>query len=150
MSSTQMTHIPYLQVGQATTDLISGQLQMMFQLVPGIAQHVRAGTVRPIAVLSPKRIAALPNVPTSAEAGMPGLESSAWFGILAPAGTPRAVIERLNRDINTVLKDAVLIKRYADLGVEALGGTPEDFARFLESETTKWAEVVRFSGAKID
>ena len=81
---------------------------------------------------------------------MPGLESSAWFGILAPAGTPRAVIERLNRDINTVLKDAVLIKRYADLGVEALGGTPEDFARFLESETTKWAEVVRFSGAKID
>ena len=150
MSSTQMTHIPYLQVGQATTDLISGQLQMMFQLVPGIAQHVRAGTVRPIAVLSPKRIAALPNVPTSAEAGMPGLESSAWFGILAPAGTPRAVIERLNRDINSVLKDAVLIKRYADLGVEALGGTPEDFARFLESETIKWAEVVRFSGAKID
>ena len=150
MSGAQMTHIPYLQVGQATTDLISGQLQLMFQLVPGIAQHARAGSVRPIAVLSPKRLANLPNVPTSAEAGMPGLESSAWFGVLAPVGTPRAIIERLNRDINAVLKDPGLHKRYADLGVEALGGTPEEFTRYLEQETVKWADVVRFSGAKID
>ncbi|MBL8377456.1 MAG: tripartite tricarboxylate transporter substrate binding protein [Burkholderiales bacterium] len=150
MSGTQMTHVPYLQVGNATIDLISGQLQLMFQLVPGVTQQIRAGSIRPLAVLSPKRLASLPNVPTSAEAGMPGLESSAWFGVLAPSGTPRAVIERLNRDINLVLKEPALIKRYADLGVEALGGTPEDFARYLESETVKWAEVVRFSGAKID
>ena len=150
MTGTQMTHVPYLQVGNATIDLISGQLQLMFQLVPGVTQQVRAGSIRPLAVLASKRLSSLPNVPTSAEAGMPGLESSAWFGVLAPAGTPRAVIERINRDINAVLKDPALIKRYADLGVEALGGTPEDFARYLDSETAKWAEVVRFSGAKID
>ena len=91
MSATEMTHVPYLQVGQATVDLIAGQLQLMFQLVHGIAQHARSGAVRPIAVLAPKRLAGLPNVPTSAEAGMPGLESSAWFGILAPLGTPRPI-----------------------------------------------------------
>ena len=122
----------------------------MFQLVPGIVQHVRAGSVRAIAVLSPKRLAALPNVPTSAEAGMPGLESSAWFGVLAPAGTPRPMVQKLNREINAALKDAGLLKRYADLGVEALGGSPEDFAKYLDEETRKWTEVVRFSGAKID
>jgi tripartite-type tricarboxylate transporter receptor subunit TctC len=150
MSTTSMTHVPYAQVGQATTDLISGQLQLMFQLVPGIAQHVRAGTVRPIAVLAPKRLSGLPNVPTSAEAGMPGLESSAWFGILAPVGTPGAIVQKLNREINSALRDPGLIKRYTDLGVETLGGTPEDFAKYLDDESRKWGEVVRFSGAKID
>ena len=136
--------------GQATVDLISGQLQLMFQLVPGIAQHARSGAVRAITVLAPKRLAGLPNVPTSAEAGMPGLESSAWFGILVPTGTSRPIVMRLNREINAALKDAGLIKRYSDLGVEALGGTPEEFARYLDDETRKWGEVVRFSGAKID
>ena len=150
MSATDMTHVPYAQVGQATTDLIAGQLQLMFQLVPGIAQHARSGAVRPIAVLAPKRLSGLPNVPTSAEAGMPGLESSAWFGILTPVGTPRAIVMKLNREINTALKDAALLKRYADLGVEALGGSPEDFAKYLDDESRKWSEVVRFSGAKID
>lgn len=150
MSATDMTHVPYAQVGQATTDLIAGQLQLMFQLVPGIAQHARSGVVRPIAVLAPKRLTGLPNVPTSAEAGMPGLESSAWFGILAPVGTPRAIVQKLNREINAALKDAGLLKRYADLGVEALGGSPEDFAKYLDDESRKWGEVVRFSGAKID
>ena len=150
MTATQMTHVPYAQVGQATTDLISGQLQMMFQLVPGVSQHVRAKSVRAIAVLAPRRIAALPDVPTTAEAGMPGLESSAWFGILAPVGTPRAVIDRINREINAALKDPALQKRYADLGADVMGGTPEEFARFHDSELKKWEEVVRFSGAKID
>ena len=150
MSGTEMTHVPYAQVGQATTDLIGGQLQMMFQLVPGIAQHARAGSVRPIAVLSPRRSTSLPNVPTTAEAGMPGLESSAWFGVLAPVGTPRAIIDKLNREINAALKDPALVKRYSDLGAEPLGGTPEDFAKYLATEMTKWAEVVRFSGAKVD
>ena len=150
MSETQMTHIPYVQVGQATTDLLGGQLQLMFQLVPGIAQHVRAGSVRPIAVLAAKRIASLPDVPTTAEAGMPGLESSAWFGILAPVGTPRAIIERLNRDINIALKEPSIVKRYTDLGATPLGGTPAEFAKYLDEETKKWAEVVRFSGARVD
>ena len=150
MTDTQMTHVPYAQVGQATTDLIGGQLQLMFQLVPGVAQHVRKGSVKAIAVLAPRRIAALPDVPTSAEAGLPGLEWSAWFGILAPAATPRAIVERINREINAALKDPSLLKRYADFGADGLGGTPEEFARFHDAELKKWAEVVKFSGAKID
>ena len=150
MSGTQMTHVPYAQVGQATADLISGQLQLMFQLVPGIAQHARAGTVRPIALLAPRRSAALPDVPTSAEAGMPGLESSAWFAILGPTGLPRPIVDQLNREINVALKDAALAKRYTDLGAEPLGGSPELAAKFLADEMKKWAEVVRFSGAKVD
>jgi tripartite-type tricarboxylate transporter receptor subunit TctC len=150
MTGTQMTHVPYAQVGQATTDLISGNLQMMFQLVPGIAQHVRKGSVKAVAVLAPKRIAALPDVPTTAEAGMPGLESSAWFGILAPAGTPRAVVDKINREVNAALKDASLRQRYTDLGVDTMGGTPEEFAKFHDAELKKWDEVVKFSGAKID
>lgn len=150
MTDTQMTHVPYAQVGQATTDLIGGQLQMMFQLVPGVAQHVRKGSVKAVAVLAPRRIAALPDVPTSAEAGLPGLESSAWFGILAPAGTPRPIIDRINREINVALKDSSLVKRYVDFGADVLGGSPEEFGRFHDSELRKWAEVVKFSGAKID
>jgi tripartite-type tricarboxylate transporter receptor subunit TctC len=150
MTDTQMTHVPYAQVGQATTDLIGGQLQLMFQLVPGVAQHVRKGSVRAVAVLAPRRIAALPDVPTSAEAGMPGLESSAWFGILAPVGTPRPIIDRMNREINAALKDPSLLKRYTDFGADVLGGTPEEFARFHDAELKKWADVVKFSGAKID
>ena len=150
MSGTQMTHVPYTQLSQATTDLLSGQIQSMFQLVPGISQHVKAGTVRAIAVLGPHRNPALPNVPTSAEAGMPGLESSSWLGVMAPAGTPKPIVEKLNREINAILKSPEIVKRYNDLGAETLVGSPEDFARYLDTESKKWGEVVRFSGATID
>jgi tripartite-type tricarboxylate transporter receptor subunit TctC len=150
MSGTQMTHVPYTQLSQATTDLLSGQIQAMFQLVPGISQHVKAGSVRAIAVLGPRRNPALPNVPTSAEAGMPGLESSSWLGVMAPAGTPKPIVEKLNREINSILKSPEIVKRYNDLGAETLVGSPEDFARYLDVESRKWGEVVRFSGATID
>ncbi len=150
MSSTQMTHVPYTQLSQATSDLLSGQIQTMFQLVPGISQHVRAGSVKAIAVLGPRRNPALPNVPTSAEGGMPGLESASWLGVMAPAGTPKAIVERLNREVNAILKSPEIVKRYNDLGAETLIGSPDDFAKYLDAETRKWSEVVRFSGAKID
>ena len=150
MSGTQMTHVPYTQLSQGTTDLLSGEIQSMFQLVPGIAQHVKAGTVKAIVVLGPRRSPALPNVPTSAEAGMPGLESSSWLGLMAPAGTPKAIVDRLNREVNTILKNPDFAKRYNDLGADTLVGSPEDFASYLDSETRKWGEVVQFSGAKID
>jgi tripartite-type tricarboxylate transporter receptor subunit TctC len=150
MSGTEMTHVPYTQLSQGTTDLLSGQIQSMFQLVPGISQHVKAGSVRAIAVLGPRRNPALPNVPTSAEAGMPGLESSSWLGIMAPAGTPSAIVDKLNLEINAILKSPEIVKRYNDLGAETLVGSPEDFAKYLDVETRKWGEVVRFSGAKID
>ena len=150
MSGTQMVHVPYTQLSQGTTDLLSGQIQSMFQLVPGIAQHVKAGSVRALAVLGPIRNPALPNVPTSAEAGMPGLESSSWLGVMAPAGTPRPIVDKLNREINIILKSPELVKRYNDLGAETLVGSPEDFTRYLDAESKKWGEVVRFSGASID
>ncbi|MEO8753360.1 MAG: tripartite tricarboxylate transporter substrate binding protein [Casimicrobiaceae bacterium] len=150
MSGTQMTHVPYTQLSQGTTDLLSGQIQSMFQLVPGIAQHVRAGSARALAILGPVRNPALPNVPTSAEAGMPGLESSSWLGVMAPAGTPKAIVDKLNREINAILKSPELVKRYNDLGAETLVGSPEDFTRYLDAESRKWSEVVRFSGASID
>jgi tripartite-type tricarboxylate transporter receptor subunit TctC len=150
MSDTQMTHVPYTQLSQGTTDLLSGQIQSMFQLVPGISQHVKAGTVRAIVVLGPRRNPALPNVPTSAEAGMPGLESSSWLGVMAPAGTPKAIVDKLNREINAILKSPDIVKRFNDLGAETLVGSPEDFAKYIDSESKKWSEVVRFSGAKID
>ena len=150
MTGTQMTHVPYVSPGVATQDLLAGRTQVMFQLMTGIAQFVKADKVRAIAVLSPKRSSTLPDVPTTAEAGIPGLESSAWFGILAPKGVPKPVILKLNKEINQLLNEPAFRKRIVDIGVEPMGGTPQDFARYLDKEISKWGEVVRVSGAKID
>ena len=150
MTGTQMTHIPYNSPAQATQDLLGGTTQLMFQLMTGIWQHVNTGRVHAIAVLAPKRSATLPNVPTTAEAGMPGLESSAWFALLAPHGTPKAVIAKLNAEVNKLLVDPAFRKRIMDVGVEPMGGTPQDCARYRDSEIRKWAKVVQVSGAKID
>jgi len=150
MSGMQMTHVPYVSPAVATQDLLAGRTQLMFQLMTGIAQFVKADRVRAIAVLSPKRSTALPDVPTSAEAGMKGLESSAWFGVLAPKGTPKAIVAKLNRDINTLIADPAFNKRLIDFGVEPMGGSIQDFERFLDAEIKKWGDVVRVSGAKVD
>jgi tripartite-type tricarboxylate transporter receptor subunit TctC len=150
MTGTQMTHVPYVSPGVATQDLLAGRTQVMFQLMTGIAQFVKTDKVRAIAVLSPKRSSTLPDVPTTAEAGMPGLESSAWFGILTPKGAPKPVILKLNKEINKLLNEPAFRKRIVDIGVEPLGGTPEQFAKYLDAEIRKWAKVVQVSGAKID
>jgi tripartite-type tricarboxylate transporter receptor subunit TctC len=150
MTGTQMTHVPYNSPAQATQDLLGGNTQLMFQLMTGIWQHVNTGRVHAIAVLAPKRSMTLPDVPTTAEAGMPGLESSAWFGVLAPHGTPNAVVAKLNREINKLLADPAFRKRITDVGVEPMGGTPQDFAKYRDAEIRKWAKVVQVSGAKID
>jgi tripartite-type tricarboxylate transporter receptor subunit TctC len=150
MTGTQMTHVPYVSPGVATQDLLAGRTQVMFQLMTGIAQFVKTDKVRAIAVLSPKRSSTLPDVPTTAEAGIPGLESSAWFGILTPKGAPKPVILKLNKEINKLLNEPAFRKRIVDIGVEPLGGTPEQFAKYLDAEIRKWAKVVQVSGAKID
>jgi len=150
MTGTQMTHVPYNSPAQATQDLLGGNTQVMFQLITGIWQHVNTGRVHAIAVLAPKRSSTLPNVPTTAEAGMPGLESSAWFGLLAPHGTPKAIVMKLNQGINKLLADPAFRKRIIDVGVEPMGGTVQDFARYRDAEIKKWAKVVQVSGAKID
>ncbi len=150
LTQTQMTHVPYVSPGVATQDLLAGRTQLMFQLMTGIVQFVKTDKVRAIAVAAPKRSTALPDVPTAAEAGLKGLESSAWFGIMAPKRTPRPIIVKLNQDINTLLIEPAFRKRLIDIGVEPMGGTPQDFSRYLDGELKKWGEVVRVSGAKID
>ena len=142
-TGTQMTHVPYNAPGTATTDLIGGRIQLMFQLIPGIAQQVKSGKVRAIAVMAPQRSPGLPDVPTTAELGQPRLLSSTWFALLAPKGTPSAVIQKMNAVTNELLADPAVKKRLADIGVSTLGGTSEQLAKTIADETEKWGRVVR-------
>ena len=139
----QMVHVPYNAPGIATTNLIAGDLQLMFQLIPGIAGQVKGGKVRALAVMAPQRSPALPDVPTTVELGQPKLLSSTWFAVLAPRGTPTAVVERLNAAINEVLADPAVKKRLSDMGASTLGGTPRQLAEHLAAEIDKWGRVVR-------
>jgi tripartite-type tricarboxylate transporter receptor subunit TctC len=150
LTGTQMTHIPYKIPADATNDLISGRTQLMFQLMTGIQGQVKAGRVRPIAVLAEKRWPGLPDVPTTAEQGMGRIKSSVWFAIVAPVGTPQAVIERVNGETNKLLADAEFRNRIQGLGAAPMGGSTADYRKLYDEEWTRWAEVVKASGAKID
>ena len=150
LTSTAMTHIPYKVPADATNDLISGRTQLMFQLMTGIQGQVKAGRVRPLAVLSDKRWPGLPEVPTTAEQGMGRLKSSVWFAIAAPQGFPQALVERINAETNKLLADAAFRERVQALGAAPMGGSPADYRKLLEEEYARWAEVVKVSGAKID
>jgi tripartite-type tricarboxylate transporter receptor subunit TctC len=150
LTGTQMTHIPYKIPADATNDLISGRTQLMFQLMTGIQGQVKAGRVRPIAVLSDRRWPGLPDVPTTAEQGMGRIKSSVWFAVVAPVGTPQAVIERINTETNKLLADAEFRNRIQALGAAPMGGSSADYRKLYDEEWTRWAEVVKASGAKID
>jgi tripartite-type tricarboxylate transporter receptor subunit TctC len=150
LTSTLMTHIPYKVPADATNDLISGRTQLMFQLMTGIQGQVKAGRVRPIAVLSDKRWPGLPEVPTTAEQGMGRLKSSVWFAVAGPAGLPQPIIDRVNAETNKLLADPAFRERVQTLGAAPMGGTPADYRRLYDEEYARWAEVVKASGAKID
>ena len=150
LSGTQMQHVPYANVGDATKDLVAGRTQLMFQLMTGIVGQVKAGTVRPIVVLSDRRSSALPDVPTTVEAGMPQLQSSVWFGIVGPQGTPNVVVDRVNVEVTKLLADPAFRKRLSDIGAEPFPGGPADFAKRLAEEYARWGEVVKLSGARIE
>lgn len=139
----QLVHVPYNAPGTATTNLIAGDIQLMFQLIPGIAGQVKANRVRAIAVMAPTRSAALPDVPTTVELGAPKLMSSTWFALLAPKGTPAPIVDRLNAEVNAILKDEAVRKRLSDMGATPLGSTPKQLADHLAAETVKWGNVVR-------
>lgn len=149
MTGVDMKHVPYKGAGPAITDLIGGQVDVLFDNMPSIIGHIRAGSVRALAVTSAQRSPALPDTPAVAET-VPGYEASAWFGAAAPKGTPRAVIDRLNREFNAALADPAMRARLADLGGVPIPGTPEDFWKIHRMETEKWARIVQFSGAKAD
>jgi len=150
MTGTAIVHVPYKGSPQAINDLIGGQIQVMFDNVPSIGPHVKAGRVRALGVSAPRRAASFPEVPTIAEAGVPGYETNSWGGIIGPAKLPREIVQRLHAEIRAALAVPAVLERYRALDSEIDGGTPEEFLRLVRSETPKWAEVVRRSGAKID
>lgn len=148
MADVDMTHVAYKGSAPAVNDLLGGQTQLMFD--SSVVPHVKAGKLRALGVTSAKRSSALPDVPTIAEAGLPGYEATAWFGVLAPAGTPEPVIARLNGEISAVLRDPAVAKWMEGQGFEVGGGSPADFASHIRKETTKWARVVKESGASAE
>ncbi|TMS58443.1 tripartite tricarboxylate transporter substrate binding protein [Imbroritus primus] len=150
MTGIDMQHVPYKGSAPAVTDLLGGQISMMFDNMPSAIQHVKSGKLRPLAVTTAKRSPALPNVPTIAESGVKGYEATSWFGLLAPAGTPPAIINRLNADLVKILAMPDVKKQMAEQGAEAYSETPAAFAGFIKSETAKWAKVVKASGAVVD
>jgi len=150
MTGVEMTHVPYKGSSPALTDLMGGQVQLMFDNLPSALPQIRGGKLRALAVTSTKRAPALPDVPTMAESGLPGFEASSWFGVLAPAGTPPAVVTRINTEINKWLQSPEAREQLLGQGAEAAGGSPQQFVAHIRAETEKWAKVVKASGAKAD
>jgi tripartite-type tricarboxylate transporter receptor subunit TctC len=149
MTGIDMVHVPYRGGAPALTDLLGGQVQVMFTVPVGLMDHIKAGKLRALAVSTATRSQALPNLPTMAEF-VPGYEASVWFGIAAPRKTQAGIIDKLNKEINIALADAGMRARIADLGASVLVGSPADFSTLIAEETEKWANVVKFSGAKLD
>jgi tripartite-type tricarboxylate transporter receptor subunit TctC len=148
MAGIDMVHVPYKGGAPALGALLSGEVQVMFSSSGGLFPHAKAGRVKALAVTGAKRSVSAPDIPTIAEAGVPGYEVTGWYGLAATAGTPKAVIERLNGVVNHALPE--LRERYANLGTEVAGGSAEEFGAYLKSEREKWARVVKISGAKVD
>ncbi len=138
-----MVHVPYKGSAPAATDLMAGQIQAMFDTAPSALNSLKSGRVRALAVTGPKRLVALPDVPTFAEAGLPQFDAPAWYGLLAPAGTPAAIVRYLNGEIDQVLAEPVIRERLQTLGAIAVGGPPTTFATFIRTETGRWQAVVR-------
>jgi len=149
MTGINMVHVPYRGGAPALTDLIAGQVHVMFDNIPTSAEHVRSGRLRGLAVTGAARSHVLPDLPTVADF-LPGYEASAWYGLGAPRNTPAAVIDRLNDAVNAILADPTSQGRFAELGASLLPGSPADFGKLLADETEKWGKVVKFAGAKPD
>src|SRR5579871_263389 len=142
--------VSYKGAAPALQDLIAGHVQVMFATSASVVGFVKAGTLRPLAVTSIKRFSLMPDLPTVAELGLPGFDATTWHGLIAPAGTPRDVIDTLNSAIVQSLKDADTLRQLHDIGVEVSASTPEEFAAYIRSEIPKWAAVVKASGAQVE
>jgi len=143
MARVDMVHVPYKGLAPALTDLLSGQVQLMFSSVVAILPHIKAGKLRALAVTGEKRMPSLPEVPTVAESGFPGFEASSWYGILAPAGTPREIVTRLNTEFTRALEQPEVRKTLLADGAEPVGGTPESFAAYIRSEKERMGKLIR-------
>ena len=150
MTGTNIVHVPYKGGGAGVNDLISGQVQLMMESLLGVTQHVKSGRVRGLAVSGSARSPAFPELPTIAEAGVPGYEANTWTGVVAPARTPKTIVAILNAEINAALATQSLKEKIALFGAEPAGGTPEHFGAVIRKDSAKWAEVVKRSGAMAD
>ncbi|MGH8702061.1 MAG: Bug family tripartite tricarboxylate transporter substrate binding protein [Burkholderiales bacterium] len=150
MTGTQMVHVPYKGAPQATTEMIAGQVHLMFDNFNSIFPHVKAGRVRGLGVTTLKRSPALPDLPTLDEAGVPGFELTVWGGIVVPVGVPKPIVAKLNAEINRALATPELKEKFSAIGYTLVGGTPEQFDVFVKKEVAKWADVIKRSGAKVD
>ena len=150
VAGVKLVHVPYKGVNLAMQDVLAGNVQLVFIGIPAAAPHIRAGKLRALAVVAPQRSSALPDVPTAAEAGLPGFEVTTWYGVLAPAGTPRAIVERLNTELGRIMLAPELQPRLADMATEPRSGTPEAFAAYLREETAKWGKVIRDAGLRAE
>jgi tripartite-type tricarboxylate transporter receptor subunit TctC len=150
VTGTKLVHIPYKGVNLAMQDVLSGNVHLVFIGIPAAAPHVKAGKLRALALVAPQRSAALPDVPTVAEAGLREFEVTTWYGVLAPAGTPRNVITRLNGELVKIMHSPELKDKLAAMGTDPLTGTPEEFAAYIKSEIAKWGDVIRKAGVKAD
>ena len=148
MAGVSIVHVPYKGTGALMPDLLAGRVPMMFENIAIMTPHIRKGSLRPIAISSAKRTPLLPDVPTVAETGLTGFEVLGWFALLAPAKTPPEVIRRLNRDVNAAIARPAIVARFAELGAEPLGGTPDQAAAFIRGEQDKWGKIIRDAGIK--
>lgn len=146
----KMTHVPYKGGAPAGTAVLSGEVDMTFGSPAVLLRYVEAGRLRALAVTTPQRFEPLPNVPTVAEAGLAGFDAQSWYGIFAPAGTPREIVAKLAQEINGVLKSADVRRVYAQAGLEPGGGTPEEFGQIFLNDVKKWAKVARAAGVRVD
>ena len=141
-----LVHVAYKGSSLAMNDVISGQVHALFIGIPAPAPHIKTGRLRGLAVIAPQRSSTLPDVPTAAEAGMPHLDVTTWYGVFAPAGTPRAIVSKLNHEINQAMQAADVKEKLATQSTDAIVGSPEEFSAYVKKEITKWAEVVRKAG----
>jgi tripartite-type tricarboxylate transporter receptor subunit TctC len=146
----KFTHVPYKGAGAVVTDMLGGRVDVYFANTQSVGGQIASGKFRAIAVTAPKRIESLPDVPTIAELGFPGFDAATWSGLVAPAGTPQPIVDRLNAEVNKALKTKDMQQKLRDEGSTPLGGTPKQFAEFLRSEHAKWGAAVRDAGIKLD
>ena len=150
MTGTRIVHVPYKGGAAGTIDLIAGQVQLMMESSNSMTPHVKSGKVRGLAVSSPTRSPAFPDLPTIAEAGVPGYDATTWTGIVAPAGVPPAIVAKLNLEINRATARPSLREKLMAIGSEPVSSTPAQFGEFIRRENAKWADVIKRSGAKLD
>jgi tripartite-type tricarboxylate transporter receptor subunit TctC len=150
LTGAKLTHVPYKGVNLAMQDVIAGRIDFVVIGVPAAAPHVKSGKLRALAVIAPQRLPALPEVPTVAEAGLPGFEVTTWYGILAPSGTPRPIIARLNAELVKVMHSPEMKERLAGIGTDPVTSTPEEFAAYIQAEIGKWGDVIRKANLRAD